>query len=762
MDHFSYTRGRHQRRSPCVSRQARRRLRANCRALKTALKRNVLVLLAAAATAAGAAIAAPVETDYSTVELVVLQDSVPAGGGTVTAGFHLQPKPGWHAYWVNPGDAGLAPSLRWSLPEGFSAAALRFPAPHVIPFGEFVTYGFNEPVLLLADIEIPPGLPPAERYTLAAQARWVVCDDALCVPEQANVAATLPAGAGTPDPARTAQFAAAREKIPPKVDWPARFERSGEEVQVAVQTPTTVARLREAYLFVAEEGLVRYGRQQASFGPRGVVFGMDAGLRLNDAQGFGTVLAFKERGEQRAVWLEVRSGTDSLSLVAGAGVGGEPPLSAATAPPAATAGGGLALGYALLFAFLGGIVLNLMPCVFPILSMKALSLVQASGSDRRSAREGGYLYTAGILVAFAAVGAALLALRSAGQQVGWGFQMQSATVNLTLALLMLAIALNLLGVFEFGAKWAGVGEGLTGGGERKRAFSTGLLAVVVATPCTAPFMAGALGYALVQPAAVALGVFLLLGLGLAFPYLLLSCLPALGKLLPRPGPWMRTFRSVLAFPMFATAVWLFWIIGNQLGADAMAVGLLAALAFGFGLWAYGCAWGTTRPWLWRAVAIAGLAATVALGWKMPDYKSSGDAAAGTLGDLAVEPFAPERVSTYLGAKQPLFLYFTADWCVSCKVNERVALASAAVGEAFRSRGIKVMAGDWTNEDPLITAWLRRYGRVGVPLYLYYPSGSSLDGAAVLPQILVPSAVIDAIVAADAAVARLSGAGRVLG
>ena len=707
-------------------------------------KRNAPLLLAAI-LAAGTIDAAPVETDYSAVELLVLPGSLPADGGTVTAGLHLQPKPGWHAYWVNPGDAGLAPGLRWQLPEGFSADELRFPAPHVIPFGEFVTYGFDEPLLLLVDIEIPAGLPVGTRYTLAAQARWVVCDDALCVPEQADVTATLPVGDAIPDPLRAAQFAAAREKVPPRVDWPARFEQSGGEVQVAVQTPATAAGLADAYLFVAETGLVRYGRQQASYGPRGVVFGMEAGLRLNDASAFGAVLAFEQGEEQRAVWLDVQPGTGLAGMVAGAG-----DAAASGAGTAAAPSGGLTLGYALLFAFLGGIVLNLMPCVFPILSMKALSLADA-GADRRSAREGGYLYTAGILVAFAIVGIALLGLRSAGQQVGWGFQLQSATVNLALALLMLAIGLNLLGVFELGAKLAGVGEGLTAGGERKRAFFTGLLAVVVATPCTAPFMAGALGYALVQPAAVALAIFLLLGLGLAFPYLLLSCLPAVGKFLPRPGPWMATFRNVLAFPMFATAVWLFWIVGSQLGADAMAIGLLAALAFGFALWAYGRVFAASRPWAWRTVAALGLAGAVALGWKMPDYKRAEDAAvAGALGQLAVEPFAPERVGEHLDAKQPLFLYFTADWCISCKVNERVALASAAVGEAFRSRGIKVMAGDWTNEDPLITAWLRRYGRAGVPLYLYFPSGSSLETAAVLPQILVPDTVIDAIAAADAA------------
>ena len=706
-------------------------------------------MLPALLTAAGASLAEPVETEYSTVELVTEHASLPASGGTITAGLHLRPDPGWHAYWVNPGDAGLPATLRWALPDGFSAAEPRFPTPHVIPFGELVTYGFDEPILLLADITTPAGLSVGDTYTLTARARWVVCDDQLCVPEQANVAVTLPVGDGATVPAQAATFAAARAKVPPRVDWPARYERIGDQVRVAVGVPDTASNMREAYLFVAQKRLVRYGRQEASFTPRGVVFGMEAGLRLEDDIQFPAVLAFKDGDAEQAVWLNVRAGDDLPGLAAGADGSGQ--AAAGDATPGGQLPGGLSLGYALLFAFLGGIVLNLMPCVFPILSMKALSLVHTAHADRRAARQGGYLYTAGILVAFAAVGSALLVLRGAGEQIGWGFQMQSAAVNLALALLMLAIALNLLGVYEFGARLAGAGGSLASGGDRKTAFFTGLLAVVVATPCTAPFMAAALGYALVQPAAVALAIFLLLGFGLAFPYLLLSCIPAVGRSLPRPGPWMATFRNVLAFPMFATAVWLFWIIGNQLGADAMAMGLLAALAFGFALWAYGRVFGNARPWAWRGVAVAGLAAALLLGWKMPDYKSApGEDHGGALGQLALEPFTPERVTGYIDAQQPLFLYFTADWCVSCKVNERVALASDTVGDAFRTRGIKVVEGDWTNEDPVITAWLRRYGRVGVPLYLYFPSGSSLDAAAVLPQILVPDTVIDAIDAADAA------------
>ena len=708
--------------------------------------------VAAAFAPAEAAAAAAVETRHSSVALLAENASLPRTGGVVTVGLGLQPDPGWHAYWINPGDAGLPVTLRWTLPEGFAAAEPRYPTPHVIPFGDLVTYGFDEPILLLAELTVPAGLSEGV-FELAVKARWVVCDDELCVPEQANLALALPVGEGAPDPAQAERFAKARAKLPRVVDWPARFEYSGDEVRVAVSTAANAGAMRDPYLFVDRKHLVRYERQETSFATRGVVFSMAAGIRAERAETFNAVLAFTDdAGAPQAVLLEVAKGEHLSALVAGGGTTAAGTAGGAAASPS-TPAAGLSLGLALLFAFLGGVILNLMPCVFPILSMKALSLAN-TGGEQRTAREGGLLYTAGILVAFAAVGAVLLGLRAAGSQVGWGFQLQSPTVNLVLALLLLAIGLNLAGVFEIGARLAGVGQGLTAGGERRAAFFTGLLAVVVATPCTAPFMAGALGYALTQPPAVALAVFLLLGLGLAFPYLVLSWVPAVARVLPRPGPWMATFRGILAFPMFATAVWLFWVIGNQLGVDAMAVGLLAALAFGFALWAFGRVFGNARPWAWRGAAAAGLVLAVAVGWKMHDFQpSAAGGEAGRLGQLELEPFTPARVTGYLAQGQPLFLYFTADWCVSCKVNERVALASDAVGEAFRARGVKVVEGDWTNEDAIITEWLHRYGRVGVPLYLYFPRGSSLDTATVLPQILVPDVVIDAVDAADAGAAN---------
>ena len=691
---------------------------------------------------------AAVKTQHSRVELIAEQASLPAQGGAATLGVFLAPDPGWHAYWVNPGDAGKEPSVRWTLPAGVEAGELAFPAPHLIPFGPFNTYGFNEGILLTTTLTVPSGLVAGEAETIAAKARWVVCDDELCVPEQANLTLTLPIGDGASDANHAARFAAARAKLPERVDWPARFALADGRVEFEVTLPEDL-RVTEPYLFVAAKRLVEYGEQGSLRTDAGLRFDMLAGRRADRAQATAAVLRFTDaEGGERAAALEVERADAPL-----------PPAAARADGGAAPAGASFELRglmQALAFGLLGGIVLNLMPCVFPILSMKALGLVQLAGGDRREARLGGLLYAAGVLLAFLVAAAALVALREAGNAVGWGFHLQSPLVNAGLGLLMVAIGLNLGGVFEIGARLMGVGQSATVGGERRAAFFTGLLAVVVATPCTAPFMAGALGYALAQPVVVALAVFMALGFGLALPYLALTFVPAIGRVLPKPGPWMDVFRRALAFPMYATALWLFWVVGQQLGATSMAIALLAALLLAFALWAFGGSAAGGRVWGWRATALAGavgcafaISQVTTLG-EAPAGAGRAGAAAHRLGKLEVQPFSPELVERHVTSDQPVFVYFTADWCISCKVNERVALASDRVGDAMSERGITVVEGDWTAEDPVITTWLARYGRAGVPLYLYFPAGSSLESAVVLPQVLLPETVIGAIDAADRA------------
>ena len=703
---------------------------------------NKLVVLALILLVIPTSFAAQQRTAYSTIDLIAEQTSIPDSGGNITVGFYLKPNSNWHAYWKNPGDAGKKPKLKWTLPEGFEASELSFPAPHAIPFQELVTYGYNEEVLLLTDITIPDGLAVGELITLKAKASWVVCDDELCVPERSELSLQLAVGTGENDSDVAELFSQARIKLPTDVDWPAQYEVVGDKVNIGVQTPESSMLMNSPYLFVEPRRTVAYNDQTIAFAPRGFTVTMSKGSKVDKQQEVNAVFTYlNEDGDNVAVRITASKATGSLSALTSGASGGNSDT------------GGLTWGIAFLFAFLGGIILNLMPCVFPILSMKALSLVQMSHADQKEARASGVLYTLGILVAFCIFGGALIAIREAGHAVGWGFQMQNPIVNLAIGLLMIAIALNLFGLFEIGTKMMSTGQSLTQGSERKAAFFTGLLAVVVATPCTAPFMAGALGYALSQPAFISMSIFVALGFGLALPYLLLSFVPSLGKVMPKPGPWMEVFRQVLAFPMLITAVWIFWIIGKQLGIDSLMVALLSAVSFAFALWAYGKSAFSAKRKVWFAVMTIGFVGTIVSANKMTTLKSlPGTVAhqsAGTLGQLELEHFSPEKLLNYIEEGQPTFVYFTADWCVSCKVNERVALASDEVGQAFNEKGIKVVEGDWTNEDPVITEWLEKYNRIGVPLYLYFPKGSSVETALILPQVLFPEPLIAAIEASDA-------------
>ncbi len=385
-----------------------------------------------------------------------------------------------------------------------------------------------------------------------------------------------------------------------------------------------------------------------------------------------------------------------------------------------------------LFAFLGGAILNLMPCVFPILALKVMGLVQANAESPAQRRLHGFSYTAGVLVSFLIVAGLLLGLRSAGAALGWGFQLQSPWVVAGLIYLFFVLGLSLSGFVEFGGRWAGAGQGLTEKGGAVGSFFTGVLAVIVASPCTAPFMGAAMGFALVQPVPVGLAVFLALGLGMAAPFLLLVSVPALARLLPRPGAWMNTFKEILAFPLYATVVWLLWVIGRQTGADGMAAVLGGCLLLVLALWLWRL--GNMPP---RAAAVAaGLLAAVILASPLLHTSSA-------RGGSDEAAYSSERVLDQRTGGKPVFVNVTADWCITCLANERVALSSKAVKAAFASNEVAYLKGDWTNSSPHITALLAEYGRSGVPLYLLFPADPSAP-AIVLPQLLTPGIVIDAL------------------
>ena len=731
--------------------------------LKKKRSKLPLLLIATVLAITNYSFGLPTKTAHSTIDLISEQTYIPTGGGEISLGVYLSPDPGWHAYWINPGDAGKEPRVRWTLPNGIEASKFAFPVPHVIPFEDLNTYAYEEPILLVTQLTVPSGLEEGATYTVEGAASWVVCDDKLCVPERSNISLSMTASASEELSDYAEMFSVARSKVAEPVTWPAAFELKDGSVEFLIvpdqQHPVFINNqgVRPDYLYVVEKRLVEYGSQSSTVGPP-TGFSMPAHRLAERTESTAVIVTYSNDDDDAfAFELEIPKG-DVKQLMQEVPPSGSSGTGVGT--PFSDNSGGFSLNNpqsflaAIIAAFIGGLILNAMPCVFPVLSMKAMSLVNMSTADRTHARQSGIMYTVGILVAFLVIAIVLLGIRATGEAVRWGFYLQLPIVNALFGLVMVAIGLNMLGVFEVGTKLMGVGQSLTVGSERRAAFFTGLLAVVVATPCSLLFMAPALGWAFTQPAIVALMTVMFLGLGLAFPYTLLSFVPVVAKIMPKPGAWMHNLRQILAFPMFFTAVYLFWVVGNSTSAHAMAFSLIAATCISFALWAYGKSAFSDKKVVWLTTATVGLAATA---YAMTGVLNFGDSSkqvnetsAGQLGDLQLEPFNPERVLGYIADGQPTFVYFTADWCVSCKVNERVALATEKVGQLFNNKGIKVIEGDWTLEDPDITEWLAKYNRIGVPLYLYFPKGSSLETATVLPQILFPDIVIEAITDADVA------------
>ena len=695
----------------------------------------------------------PVKTDHTQAELLSETSSI-RSGETFTLGLKLTPDPGWHTYWINPGDAGKAASLRWEAPEALEFGELGFPAPGFVPFMDLMSYGYNEPTLLLLEVAQKEPL-SGDRLSLRARASWLVCDDKLCIPERADLELEIPIADGDApelgnEEWRVAEFARARALQPQAMEWPAQFFPSGGELVFEISTPLSLQQASGLYLFPEAEGMIDHtAEQRVDLWSDRVRISVPTGPRVARYETTRLVLSVDmEDGPRQAFSLTARRADESDENMDAAPVGfssspwdGGGHAVAGGAPAgsggAAGSGAGAGLLQAIVFAILGGLILNLMPCVLPILSLKALGVARMAGEDPAVARGAGLQFLAGVLVSFLILAALIIALRAGGEAVGWAFHMQNPLIVAILALVMVAVGLNLLGVFEVNVGAGALGGRATQG--KAGEFFTGVLAVLVATPCTAPFMAPALGYAILQPAAVTVSVFLALGLGFALPYFVVAFLPGAQRLLPRPGAWMVSFRQALAFPMLATAVWLYWVLGNQAGVDALTLALISALALGlatFG-WRRGAGGSYSRPW--RAASMAGLAVVLLSLWAVPQVVLEADSAPETSGEIAYSDTVLDELRSQ---QEPVFAYFTADWCITCKVNERVALKSDAVRQFLLREGVQVLVGDWTNEDPEITEVLQRHGRAGVPLYLYFKPGSA--EALVLPQILTPDLVIEAI------------------
>jgi thiol:disulfide interchange protein DsbD len=696
-----------------------------------------------------------VKTEHNDVELVP-ETTAAAPGSTVYVALRQVIAPGWHTYWRNPGDAGQATSLNWTLPKGWSVGDIVWPAPEQDLTGPIMNYVLTGEAYLPVPIAVPASAKPGETVTLKAAVSWLVCKD-VCIPEDADLTLNLPITAGTPtsDPRYGQAIAQTLADAPKPAGLDARFQVQGDVLKLAATGgPLKAADVAHAYFFPYDATVIDQSKaQSAQAGPDGVTLTMPAGYAFSHGKPPAEMKGVLSLGAGRAYEIVAKLGP----LPTGA-AGAVPPVLTTPGPASKGGGGGggghrasdLSLVGAVGLAFLGGLILNLMPCVFPVLSMKGAALARHVESPQH-ARAEGLAFFVGVLATFVGLAGLLIAARAAGQAVGWGFQLQSPAVVAVLALIMLASALNLSGVFEAGLSAQGVGGGLATKPGLAGAFFTGVLAVVVAAPCTGPFMAGAIGWAIVQPPAVALVVFLGLGVGLALPFTALSFAPGLFRRLPRPGGWMDGVRKVLAFPMYGTAAYLAWVFVLQAGDTALLLLFAAALATAFAAWCFGVSQRleltTGKVFLPRGAAVVALAAVVAFAVAGARVVSPTRAVAATgpavasAGALPIEPWSPQRVAALQAQGKPVFVDFTAAWCVTCQVNERTALATRAVSDAFAHTGAVYLKADWTNRDAAIANALTAEGRSGVPLYLVYGKGPT---PRVLPQLLTSGIVVDAL------------------
>ncbi|MCI5060905.1 MAG: thioredoxin family protein [Alphaproteobacteria bacterium] len=661
-------------------------------------------------------------------------------GDIIRLGVHKSIYPGWHTYWLNPGDSGTAAQVEWSAPEGFKISQIEWPTPQKIPYGPLVNYGHEGEVTLLQNLTAPSDYDGAP-FTLSANINLLVCHE-ICIPEthQASITFNDAGSTASPDIIRTAE-----KVLPVTKGWPATYiEKNGElHIHVQVEDMSFLETAQNIALLPEEWGLIdNLADVQASPLNTGFQLRQKRGERpLSDVQNAAFVLSYQDQnGQAHAFRLSAQAD------MAAPAPSQQQDKNADTV--SAKTETGISLWQALLFALLGGVILNLMPCVFPVLSMKALSLVNLKGKEEKKAKQSGLAYSAGILFSFALIGGLLIALKSAGTQIGWGFQLQSPVVIILLTYLVFIIGLNLSGFFEFSGRFSHIGQKLTQKSGNTGAFFTGVLATLVATPCTAPFMAGALGFALTQNALISMLVFLFLGLGLALPYLALCYIPILREGLPKPGAWMETFRQFLAFPMFITAAWLIWVLSKQVDPLSVFLTLSALIAIVFTIWLYKKSAGSQQNLFTRALVLATCLFVFAVPFMSSQAPQTDGAQAQTSAQQNWDDFTSQKLESLLEGDKAVFTNMTAAWCITCKLNEKVALSTAGTKALFEERNITYLKGDWTNQNSDITGYLQKFGRSGVPLYVYYaprdPQSGERPEPVVLPQILTPGIVKKAV------------------
>lgn len=716
---------------------------------------------------AGPGEAGPVRDANTEVELLAEHESV-RPGEAVHLGLRMAMDAGWHSYWHNPGATGMSTRFDWTLPEGFEAGEIQWPHPERFEFEGLISYGYGGEVLLPVRFEVPEVI-DAERVTLAVDVEWLSCE-AICIPGDASLALELPVSAAEPTVNDDAAelFEQARQRLPavPAVERGEHVEAQDEGEQLVLRTRELIdaeSEVVDAYFYVSDPSTLDYDAEQLVHreGAALALVLTPSALRTSGdgpIERLRGVLVIETEARTRAVAVD----TAVVELAAGA-EGGE-------------TSGGITLWHALVGALVGGLLLNLMPCVFPVLSLKALGFVKQAGQSGLTVRLHGLSFAAGVLVLFWVLAAVVVGLRAADVAVGWGFHLQSPVFVAAMAMLTFAVGLSLVGVFDIGVglmNLAGRAESQLDHGTYTGSFCIGGLATVLATPCTAPFMGPAIGFAFTRPPTEIVLVLTALGAGMALPWVGLAFFPAFVRWLPRPGAWMETFKQAMGFPMFATTIWLVWVFTNQRGDSyAMMLLLFGLLLVAVAGWMFG-RWGTPRHsaavrWAVRGAAVAlvvlGVVAPATLAPASDGGTEASMRGAGN-GSLDWEPYSDQRVAELTEAGRIVFVDFTADWCVTCKVNENRVLETQPMREAFAVHDVALLKADWTRRDEHITAALARFDRASVPLYVVHrpASANAADGEAepiVLPTILTHNMVIDAIAeAAETAPRAEDGDGR---